>query len=105
MARLFLAALLVAVATLFGASVGAAEDTEVGRLLADRYCSDCHFVGSDQVVGSDTAPPFAALAKDEVYTEDRLAVWLADPHPPMPKLDLTSAEIDAIAAYILSLRP
>ncbi len=33
-----------------------------------------------------------------------LRAWLADPHPPMPKFDLTRAETDAIIAYIGSLK-
>ncbi len=33
-----------------------------------------------------------------------LRAWLADPHPPMPKFDLTRAETDAIIAYIKSLK-
>ena len=33
-----------------------------------------------------------------------MSAWLVDPHPPMPNMSLTMAEIDDLATYIMSLR-
>jgi mono/diheme cytochrome c family protein len=74
-----------------------------GRMLAERWCAGCHVV--DRVPGgTDAAPPFRAMANDPAYTPGRLKGWLIEPHPPMPNLNLTRREIDAIVAYIRSLR-
>jgi mono/diheme cytochrome c family protein len=54
--------------------------------------------------GSDAAPPFESIANNPLVTEEGLRAWLADPHPPMPKFDLTRTEIDDIIAYIKSLK-
>ncbi len=83
--------------------VAAAADPDEGARLARRWCTSCHIVapGSD---GSDAAPPFQMIADDPNVTEGGLRAWLADPHPPMPRFDLTRAETDAIIAYIKSLK-
>ena len=46
----------------------------------------------------------SVIANDPMVTENGLRAWLADPHPPMPKFDLTRIEIDAIIDYITSLK-
>jgi hypothetical protein len=33
-----------------------------------------------------------------------LRAWLADPHPPMPGLDLANQQEDDIIAYLMSLK-
>jgi mono/diheme cytochrome c family protein len=73
-------------------------------MLARQWCSACHLVEPGQPAGGDAAPPFMAVAQDPALTPERLAQWLADPHPPMPNLSLANEEIAALVAYIGSLR-
>ena len=85
------------------ATVTQAADPAAGYRLASQWCTSCHIV-EPGAGGSDAARPFEAVANDPNFTEDGLRAWLADPHPPMPNFDLTRAEVDAIIAYIKSLR-
>lgn len=80
----------------------AAGDAAEGLALARQWCAACHLV---EAGGSTTegAPPFAAVADRPGVTADSLRAWLAHPHPPMPDLALTRAEIEALVAYIASL--
>ncbi len=80
-----------------------AGDPAQGHKLARQWCASCHIV-TPGAGGSDAARPFEAVANDPNVTEAGLRAWLADPHPPMPDLHLTRAEIDAVIAYIRSLR-
>ena len=86
------------------ASIGAfAADVGHGEKLARQWCSNCHLIGEDQAAGGDAAPTFASIAETAAERTDDLRAWLADPHPPMPNLDLTRYEIDDLLAYIESL--
>ncbi len=80
-----------------------AFDAESGKRLATQWCSKCHLVGPDGVA-TDAAPAFEDIANDPARTNDRLRTWLADPHPPMPDLSLSRDEIEAILAYLDTLR-
>lgn len=75
-------------------------DLERGRELAVRWCADCHLIGPDGP-GGDAGPAFAILARER--TDAELRVWIAEPHPPMPKLDISVRAMDEITAYIRSL--
>jgi mono/diheme cytochrome c family protein len=75
-----LGAVLVAVAAT--GSVAAGDGTR-GRELARHWCAGCHLVEPGGQ-GTDTAAPFAAMAKDPAYGPERLRAWLSEPHPPMP---------------------
>jgi mono/diheme cytochrome c family protein len=98
-AILLLSAMLVA-----GIQAAYAGDIERGRALSLRWCVSCHVVAPD-AAGSDAGPAFASLASRPGQTEQALRNWLAEPHPPMPELDLTAAEFDDLAVYIMSLKP
>ena len=95
----------VAVATcLLAAAAGArAADPQEGYRLAQQWCTTCHIVAPNEA-GSDAARPFESIANDPNFTDDGIRAWLIDPHPPMPNLHLSSAEIDRIVAYLQSLR-
>ena len=80
-----------------------ATDPAEGLRLARQWCTSCHIVAPSDS-GSDVAPPFEMVANNPNMTEGGLRAWLADPHPPMPRFDLTRAETDAIIAYIGSLK-
>jgi mono/diheme cytochrome c family protein len=105
--RLFLTCLalacLVVVAPLLSAGIAPAQEAEEGLALARQWCTSCHIV-EPGAAGSDAARPFAAIANDASFTEQGLRAWLADPHPPMPNLNLTRAETAAVTAYLRSLR-
>ncbi len=80
-----------------------AFDAESGKRLATQWCSKCHLIGPGGVA-TDAAPAFEDIANDPARTDERLRTWLADPHPPMPDLSLSRDEIEAILAYLDSLR-
>ncbi len=80
-------------------------DAAAGRKLAVEWCSACHVVESTgRQRGTDSAPPFAALAADPRTTEFRLRAFLMTPHQNMPDFRLSRTETDDLVAYILSLR-
>jgi mono/diheme cytochrome c family protein len=93
----------VVAAGLLAALPAQAFEAETGHQLARMWCASCHLVEPDGGT-SDVTPGFQAIADDPARTPERLRAWLNDPHPPMPKLSLTRQEIDAILAYLDSLR-
>lgn len=103
MIRAFSLALLAAAAALpAAAQEPAGPDPERGLDLAGRWCSECHLIGPEGP-GGDVGPSFVLVA--EMRSEEALRAWLSDPHPPMPKLELSAREVEDIAAYIKSLAP
>ena len=80
-----------------------AGDAEHGKVLATRWCSNCHQVGS-RMPAQDAVPPLREVAARPYATKQWLTGWLINPHPPMPKLDLTRQEIDDLVAFLLTLR-
>jgi len=80
-----------------------AGDVENGKMLATRWCSNCHQVGS-RMPAQDAVPPLHEVAMRPYATKQWLTDWLTNPHPPMPKLDLTRREIDDLVAFLLTLR-
>ncbi|MEQ8195881.1 MAG: hypothetical protein RIB59_15475 [Rhodospirillales bacterium] len=95
--------LLTAAGLLPGLAPAQASDPSVGRMIAQKWCSSCHLVepGGKTI---DAAPSFAMIANNERYTESRLRGWIFAPHPPMPQIQLTKTQTDAIIAYILSMK-
>jgi len=94
---------LAGTALLVAAGAAAQGDPEQGRALADAWCASCHLVAPGGTA-SDAAPPFPMIANYPGMTQQRLRGWLVAPHPPMPDFNLTRAEIDAIIAYLETLR-
>jgi hypothetical protein len=52
----------------------------------------------------DQAPPFASIARTPEFDANKLAILLLAPHPNMPKLALSRAEVSNLAEYILTLK-
>lgn len=84
-----------------------------GHDLAQALCAVCHVAGPDQQeapVMSNPGPPFRDIANRPGITAAALRTFLVTAHsstnPPftMPNPRLTDVQIDAIIAYILSLR-
>jgi mono/diheme cytochrome c family protein len=87
-----------------GSSAASAADPQDGKILSNRWCSDCHVVEQGQKIATDQAPSFASLAKMPAFDANKLAFLLLKPHPNMPSLSLSRVEIVDIAEYIATLR-
>lgn len=101
-AFLVLAALALA-APAFGQQAKVLGDETRGEALVRRWCVSCHLI-EGRGPASDLAPPFHAVARDPRKTPDYLRTFLANPHAPMPPLQLSRAEIEDIVAYLGTLR-
>jgi mono/diheme cytochrome c family protein len=82
----------------------ASADAANGKMLAARWCAECHVLQQDQNLATDNAPTFASLARAPDFGANRLAFLLLKPHPNMPSLSLSRAEIADIAEYIATLK-
>jgi mono/diheme cytochrome c family protein len=90
--------------TTAGSSASCAADAEQGKALATRWCSSCHVVQTNQPQATDQAPPFATIARLPDFGTNKLAFLLLKPHPNMPTLSLSQAEIADIARFIETLK-
>lgn len=80
-------------------------DIQNGREFATKLCSNCHALPSDPVhAGRPDVPSFTAIARMPNITPERLTGAIVLPHPEMPGVPLTRAEIRDLTAYILSLK-
>jgi mono/diheme cytochrome c family protein len=78
-----------------------AADAARGEVIAKRWCAACHLVSPDQTRANSDAPSFASVAHKKKSSQ--LTAFLTDPHPKMPDMNLSRAEIADIVAYIKSL--
>lgn len=83
----------------------APADPERGAAIAKRWCATCHVTSEDQTQATGEATPFPALARRNSFDAAALALFLLDPHPRMPDMNLTRAEANDLAAYVRSLVP
>jgi mono/diheme cytochrome c family protein len=88
----------IALATLSSAAVAA--DAANGEAVAKRWCAACHLVATDQQRGNTQAPPFSAIASLPGFDSGKLALFLLEPHPKMPNLNLSRNQANDLAAYI-----
>lgn len=105
--RMALALTLTAVAC--AAPSGHAQDRRAAvargeRLFTEQGCYGCHTVGK---FGTPLGPDLSRIGAR--YTERDLVRWLGDPaeqkpNAHMPKLELTPAEITAVAAFLATQR-
>jgi len=75
-----------------------------GRRTAEVACVQCHRIDAKGKPGKADAPAFEAIANIRSMTELSVKVFLQSPHASMPMLHLSAAELDGLAAYIMSLR-
>jgi len=87
-----------------GSTASFAADPDKGKDLAIRWCSSCHVVEHDQKLATDQAPPFASVARLPGFDANKLAFLLLKPHPNMPTLSLSRAEIADIADFITAIK-
>jgi len=89
------------------ASPAAAQpaNPEHGHELAQRLCVNCHVVDKNPSGPLRTdVPSFATIAARPGASAEKIAGAIIIPHPAMPGVQLTVAEIRDIVAYILSLK-
>ena len=82
-----------------------APNPQRGHELAEKLCTNCHAI--DRKASSPMqadVPSFPAIAKRTGTTAEHLAGKIIVPHPAMPGVPLTAAEIRDIVAYILTLK-
>jgi len=112
--------LAIAAAMLIGltASLALADGDAAtdGVALATEYCSACHRVKAEQpqppavIIDESTsqeaipAPSFREIAQRPGRDADYLRALIQAPHFPMPEQQYIPEELDAIIAYITSLK-
>ena len=74
-----------------------------GKRLAQRWCSNCHVVGSEPAAGR-TAPPLRKLASEILLIEANLDTRLRNPHPAMHRFQLSAPMVSDLVAYLRSLK-
>jgi mono/diheme cytochrome c family protein len=80
-------------------------DPDNGERLAQRWCAACHVVTPTQTsTTTDQAPPFPVIAKLPGFDAAKIALFLLDPHPKMPNMNLSRKEAADLAAYIATLK-
>lgn len=101
-----LAALLLAVAP--AAAQTKKRQIEDGRTLAQQNCAACHAVGKTGRSKRSGAPPFRTLGRsyDLDNLQEALAEGISVGHKgvDMPEFQFSPDRIDALIAYIRSLR-
>lgn len=99
---------VLATVVLFTATAAAAQShlTARGRLLVQRYCSDCHAVTRTGRSPNPAAPPFRDL--NQRYKIDDLGEALAEGiltgHPAMPEFKFPPQDVTAVLAYLKSIQ-
>ena len=73
-----------------------------GKVIAQRWCAECHVVTPDQRRAKADVPTFREIAKRRQASSVPLEQFLMNPHPVMPDMQLTRAEVADLAAYIRS---
>jgi len=94
---------LAALALALQASSALAADPSHGEAVVKRWCAECHMVAEGQKTSTE-APPFSGIAKRPDFDATRIAFFLLDPHPKMPDMHLSRADVADIAAYLASLK-
>jgi mono/diheme cytochrome c family protein len=83
----------------------AAQDPNLGRAMAERWCMACHVIEREPPgATANGIPSFPAVAAKPATTPDFLDRFLAVGHTRMPDFSLSRDERRALIAYILSLR-
>jgi len=96
--------LLGAGASFAGGAVTSLPDPERGKDLAQRLCSNCHLVSGEQEHAVADVPSFHEIANMEGQTAGAIMGKIIIPKHPMPVIPITKAELNDLAAYIMSLK-
>ena len=99
--RIALAYVAIALSALL--TPAAAQDLDHGRQLAERWCAECHAVGS-KPTRFRRATPFVAIAAKDSVTMDTLTTFLLLPHATMLNVQLSRQDAVDLAAFIISMK-
>ena len=88
------------------AEPAATASSSPGQAFAQASCGGCHATGLYGTSSSPNAPPFGAIANQEGLTAQSLSTWLRGAHnyPSEMNFHLSDAQVDALVAYMLTLR-
>lgn len=87
------------------ATAGDLDMVAKGRRLAVSLCAKCHMnEGQGEKQGDMGIPGFRAVANRPMQSFEDVIRWLSSVPPMMPNHKLANTEIDALAAFIMSLR-
>lgn len=88
-----------------GKATSPSRDTRAPAFV-EGACGGCHAVEPPFLSPNPRSPSFAAIANRRGLSEKSLADWLAEAHNYPEDMDftLTRAQIDQIAAYMVTLR-
>ena len=101
--RILALCLFVALAPFGGVEATFAQDVANGLRLSERWCTECHPIGTTP--GKyNRAPSFPSIAARETVTLDMIASFLLLPHATMPNLPLSRKDAQDIAAFIIGMR-
>ncbi|MEZ5734198.1 MAG: cytochrome c [Novosphingobium sp.] len=77
-----------------------------GLAFAQAHCSQCHAVVPLRISPNPEAPPFETVVNVPGLTDVTLKTFLRDSHnfPEIMNFDIDPEQIDALAAYMLTLR-
>ena len=91
------------VLVLLGQVAAFGQNVENGRRLSERWCSECHAIGSAS--GKfHRARSFASIAAKEKITADMIASFLLLPHATMPNPPLSRRHAEDIALFIMEMK-
>jgi len=80
-----------------------AQNADNGQRLSERWCSECHAIGSAPGK-SHGAPSFTAIAAKETINADIIASFLLMPHATMPNPPLSRKDAQDIALFIVEMK-
>ena len=95
--------LSVALTLLGSATAAFAQSLDNGRQLSERWCSQCHAIGSGPAKFA-RAQSFASIAAKEKITTEMIASFLRLPHATMPNVPLSRKDAQDIAAFIMDMK-
>jgi mono/diheme cytochrome c family protein len=83
-----------------GSSAAPPPSAARGKIIAQRWCAECHVVTPDQTRAKADVPTFGEIAVRREKAAVPIEQFLMNPHPKMPDMQLTRAEVADIVAYI-----
>lgn len=105
---LALSALAAATAPLAARPAAHVPRTQVERGLefAQAHCAACHAVVRDHFSPNPQAPAWEDVVAKEGLTHETLTYWLRHSHnfPEIMNFEIADDQVDALAAYMLTLR-
>ena len=99
--------ILVVQTSAFTGGSGAARAAQIvgdagrGEEITAKWCVTCHLLNGPS--GADTAPTLRNISAKGAQSPGFLRSFLAQPHKPMPPLQLSNQNIEDIVAYFADL--